>query len=153
MSDFEIDIHALDKECVRQPDLCRQYGRILAKAQKALKDAESSFEVYKAAMSDKIRDRPQKFNMGKTTVTAVQDILRSQSKYTEHKEAVADAEYAVSMAWADVHAINHKKDALSDLVKLHGQQYFSDVPVTEAGVTAINKDKARRKGGVRRDKE
>lgn len=153
MSDFEIDIYALDSECVKQPELCRTYGRTLANAQKALKEAESAFEVYKAKIADKIRDQPQKFNMGKTTVTAVQDIMRSQPKYTEYKNAVADAEHEVALAWADVHSINHKKDMLSDLVKLHGQQYFSEVPVTESGVAAIKKDKARRKGGIRRDKE
>lgn len=146
---FKIDPNQLDHECLQQPDLVHQYSMTLAKANIKLKKAMKALEDYRLVLGAKVRDKPEKYGVYKVTEGAVATALHRSEKYKQLQTEVEEAEYAVELAWVDVHAIKSKQQSLTDLVKLHGQSYFSSVPTTPEGVDAILKDKARRKGGVR----
>jgi acetoin utilization deacetylase AcuC-like enzyme len=149
MSDFAIDKNRLDEECIKQPELMSHYGRKLALAKKSLTEIMEAFEAYKTKMSSRIRDEPGKYKVYKVTEGAVTTALKNQEKYREFANRVEEAQYELDLAWSDIHAIQSKQQSLTDLVKLHGQNYFSEVATTKEGVDSILKDKARRKGAVR----
>ena len=150
MSEFKIDPNLLDHECLQQPDLVWQYSRGLANAKKKMEQVQEDFEAFKIALETRIRNHPEKYKIVKLTEGSVKAAMKGQEKYAELQRLVKEQQYELDLAWADVHAINSKQQSLTDLVKLHGQGYFSEVKTTKEGVDAILKDKARKKGGVRR---
>ena len=48
-----------------------------------------------------------------------------QPNYKEASQELIDTKYKAEMVRAAVSAIEHRKDALENLVRLYGQQYFA----------------------------
>jgi hypothetical protein len=143
---FAIDPHALDQECIVQPELIWDTSRRLATAKRNLSEAEIAFTEFKEKLSGHVRNKPEKYKIFKLTEAAVTNAVKSHPEYKNHQQGIIDLTFIVDSCWADVHAAQAKQQSLTDLVKLHGQQYFSEPVVDERGVEAIKKDKARRKG-------
>jgi len=142
--DIKIDETALDVEWLNQPRLCLKYSQELAEAKKEVDQAKEKLDVIRADLDKEIRNNPKKFGMEKITEGAIQSnivihdlTLDSplcnfiQSNIVIHdlfrtaETRLTEAKYKSEMIRAAVSAIEHRKDALENLVKLYGQQYFA----------------------------
>ncbi len=123
--DIIIDPNCLDVEWLEQPSLMMKYGKIAAQTKVDMDMTKERLEVVKAELDKNIRLNPEKYNIGKLTESVVASTILLQPEYKEASEAYIKASYEFNMAKYAVQAINDRKDALENLVKLHGMQYFA----------------------------
>jgi len=123
--DVNIDPNSLDVEWLEQPNLMLKYGRIAAQTKMDMDKAKERLEVVKAELDKDIRLNPEKYGISKLTEGVVASTIFLQPEYKEVSEAYIEASYEFNMARYAVQAISDRKDALENLVKLHGMQYFA----------------------------
>lgn len=123
--DISIDETALDIEWLRQSDLMRQYGQKVAELRLEMDQASEIVDIIYAELDKKIRDKPEDFNLGKITEGIVKSTITDHEDHKDAKRKFLKARYEYEMAKAAVTALEHKKEALKNLVILHGQQYFA----------------------------
>lgn len=123
--DLYIDESALDVEWLEQPLLMMRYTTKLADAKKEVMEIKDKIAVERAKLDRKIRKDPDKFKLEKITEAGVLSAIASQETYKKLNTELIEAMYEVDMIKGVVDAVQHRKDALQDLVKLHGQQYFA----------------------------
>lgn len=123
--DVSIDDSALDVEWLAQSSLTFKYCKIEADARKALDDAKARLDIIKAELDQDIRANPESFGLPKVTESAIGNAISASKKCKDAEEEVRQASYELNMAQAAVRSIYAKKDALENLVRLHGQQYFA----------------------------
>ena len=123
--DVAIDPDALDVEWLRQAGLMLQYGKYAAQAKLELDAAKEKLEVVKAELAQAIRADPGKFGLAKVTEGAVTEEILTQKSHEEASGIYLAAKYEADMALYAVRAIEQKKTALENLVRLHGQMYFA----------------------------
>lgn len=124
--DISIDGNALDLEWLNQPRLMMRYCQISAKAQMSMDAAKETVDVVRAGLDKNIRENPEKFGIdGKITEAVILSTIIVQEAYTESYGMYLQAKYEADMAKGAVRAIEQRKDALENLVRLYGQQYFA----------------------------
>jgi hypothetical protein len=123
--DVRIDETALDIEWLEQPTLMRKYTKHLAEMQKVEDTTKIEMELIWAELDIKIRKNPEEFGLTKITETAIKNNILILDEYKEVNEAYIDAIFNKNIAKGVVNSIQQKKDALENLVKLHGQSYFA----------------------------
>lgn len=131
MSFLKINALALDKEWLEQPPLYYEYATKLADARRAYDKAQAELSLTTAELSQAIRKEPSKFGLDKEKPTegSINATLQTRPKYREAAENVADARHDMDINQAAVTALEHRKRALTMLVELHGQNYFSSPKV------------------------
>ena len=123
--DVTIDPDALDVECLGQPGLIFKYSKKSAEAQQELSNAKEKVELEKAELDKKIRTNPKKYGIEKITETVVLNVILTQFDYKDAVRIYQDAQFEVNILRGVMDALNNKKSALENLVKLHGQNYFA----------------------------
>lgn len=123
--DVEINPEALDVEWVRQPRTFMQYAREAAKARDALDRAKEAHEVVRAEVSLDVRKNPGKYNLEKVTEGSIESVLLLNEQCKEASDKLATARYEAEITSSAVRAMDMKKSALENLVRLHGQSYFA----------------------------
>lgn len=123
--DIRIDETALDVEWLEQAGLMFRYAENAAKARQKLDRKKESLDVVKAEIDTRIRTDPDKFNLEKVTEGAILNTILQQQAYRTAYQEFVDAKYEADIAQAAVIALAQRKDALENLVRLHGQQYFA----------------------------
>lgn len=127
--DYEKDIHidptALDVEWLEQPNLMLQYARVAVTARRDADLAKEELEMVKAELDKDIRTNPDKYGIAKITEGVVTNTILLQLEYKEASEKYINAKYEQEMSRYAAQAISDRKDALENLVKLHGMQYFA----------------------------
>lgn len=123
--DIRIDETALDLEWLDQAKLMMKYVRYAAKARMELDLAKERLDSVKAELDKNIRMNPEKYDLAKVTDAAVSATLLGLDDYTVANQTVIEAKYEADIASGAVRAFEQRKDALENLVKLHGQQYFA----------------------------
>jgi len=123
--DIRIDETALDVEWLNQASLMMKYARHAADCRMNLDLAKERVDFVKAELDKSIRESPSKFKIEKLTEGAIQNIIITQEKYMDAEEKLIHARYELDIANAAVRAFDARKDALENLVRLHGQQYFA----------------------------
>jgi hypothetical protein len=124
-TDIVIDETALDVEWLEQPNLMMRYARVAATARMNLDLAKESLDFVRAELDKKIRTDPGIYGIEKVTETVVQNIIIAQDEYKEASRVVISAKFEADVAQGAVRAFEARKDALENLVRLHGQQYFA----------------------------
>lgn len=128
-ADFEkdvmIDPDALDVEWLEQPRLMLKYGQIAAEAKNTADNLKEALDSFKAGLDLDIRKEPEKFGIAKITEGAIQSAILQDDKHKELSEELANARYEAEMAKVASMAISTRKDALENLVRLFGMQYFA----------------------------
>lgn len=130
--DVRIDENGLDTEWLQQPSLMMRYGKEKAAADDVVERAKHDFDVVRAQLDLAIRKDPTKYGAAegvKITEAVVNALLIQNELYTEAHEEYLDAKHHADLAKVAVQAVDGKKTALENLVKLHGQQYFSSPSV------------------------
>lgn len=123
--DIAIDCEALDVEWVQQPELMRRYANHMADTKRDMDDAKERLDVMKAQLDREIRADPSKFGLDKLTESAVQSTILLQREYTDASKVYSDARYEYDIAGAAVRALDQKKTALENLVRLLAASYFA----------------------------
>lgn len=123
--DVAIDESALDVEWLRQPQLTVKYCRLATKTKEVVDQTKEQLDVTRAMLDRDIRSDPVKYNVVKITEGVVTNTILLQDEHQRASENYLQARYEYEMARVAVAAIQTKKDALENLVKLHGMQYFA----------------------------
>lgn len=124
-TDIIIDEAALDVEWLEQPRLMLKYARNASEAKKRLDQAKEHLDLVRSELDREIRMNPADFELEKITESAVQATIPTCDKFKKASEEFINAKFEADLAMNAVYAFNARKDALENLVKLHGQQYFA----------------------------
>lgn len=123
--DITINQDALDVEWLEQPRLMMRYGRYLAEAELELANAKQALDIKRAELDKNIRMNPSNYDIEKVTEAAVSNAILGDAGYKSTVEEFNQCQYEYTMVKNAVKAFEHKKDALENLVRLFGQQYFA----------------------------
>ena len=123
--DVRIDADSLEVEWTRQPELTHKYGLELARARAEADRTKEALALIEAETKAAIRANPAKFGIEKVTEGAINEAVTISDGYraatADHLKAKADQD----IIQAGLNAIYAKKDALENLVRLLGQNYFA----------------------------
>ena len=125
LDDIRIDESALDVEWLRQASLTFRYGEHQAKMKRIVDRKKEELDLVKADLDKKIRSKPEKYEIEKVTEAVVQATIIQQEDYQEINSELIDARYELEIASAALRALEQKKSALENLVRLNGQNYFA----------------------------
>jgi hypothetical protein len=123
--DIRIDDSALDIEWCEQPALFWKYAKYAAQCRKDVDFAKQKLDVTKAELDNDIRENPAKYGLEKVTDKAIEAVIVTCEDYKVAYKAFLDAKFESDMSSSAVSAMNQKKEALENLVRLHGQSYFA----------------------------
>jgi len=123
--DIKIDELALDIEWLEQPSLMLKYSRHAVETRKILDKAKLNLDVVRARLDKKIRSNPEEYGLTKVVEAAVQNAILDTPEYLEAHEELLKAKYEAEVAKVVVQSIEQRKEALENLVRLHGLQYFA----------------------------
>jgi len=141
--DVSIDENSLDVEWLRQAELMMKYSKLAAKFRLLQDKAKESLDLMKASLDLSIRTTPEEYGLTKVTESAISNAITTDKAYTDCLAEYNQARYDAEIARAAVTALDHKKSALENLVKLFGQQYFAG-PSIPRDITEM-KEQAQRK--------
>lgn len=125
--DIRIDPTALDVEWVEQPKLLFRYSELLADARYETDRAKEALDVIKAEVDADIRANPVKFTGEdkKPTEGAILQLIVTDERVRKAERDFAQAKREQGLLQAAVSAVETRKYALENLVRLIGQRYFS----------------------------
>jgi hypothetical protein len=123
--DMEIDVLELDEEWNKQATLMLQYTKHAAECRKKMDKSKEDLDVTRASLDQAIRKKPEHFKIEKITEGAIGAAILLAEPYKKKYNLYLEARYEYDMAQGAVRALDHKKDALENYVRLHGQQYFA----------------------------
>ena len=123
--DIVIDHTALDVEWVQQPTLMLRYAEHAALMKKEMDETKERFDLRKAQIEMKVRGDPEGYGVTKVTESAIQSIILQQPEYQLVAKEYIDARYEYDVATAAVRAIDQRKTALENLVRLLLGAYFA----------------------------
>jgi hypothetical protein len=126
LSEIEIDPNALDVEWLRQASLMYKASQLLAQARDAMDRAKNNIDAVTAEINLEIRKNPERY-LGDIKVTegSIQSALEQNKLVKSAREELDNRKFEFNMIFAGVTALEHKKSALENLVKLNGQSYFA----------------------------
>jgi len=126
-NDVSIDHDALEVEWLRQPSLHAIYSRKLVEANDRLRKAEQRMKMVRSDLILEANEDPDKY-LGKgikPTAPIVEAYYRTHEDHEAAKKKFFEAQYEVEMFQNAINALNTKKQALENLVKLYMSGYFS----------------------------
>lgn len=124
-NEIRIEEDALDLEWLNQPSLMLSVTREQAQTMEVEDRAKENLELVKAELDMEIRSDPDAFGITKLTEATVSAAILASEKYQEASDRYLNAKFENKVAIGAVKAFEQRKDALENLVKLHGQQYFA----------------------------
>ena len=123
--DKKIDETALDVEALEQPGIFMKYSQHAAQKQKEEDEAQEELDLVVADLDKKIRQNPEAYDLLKATEATVANAIKAQPEYQEKMEKLISAKYERKVAQGAVRTMDHRKEMIQELVKLHGQSYFA----------------------------
>ncbi len=137
--DKQIDPDSLDVNWVEQSDLYYKYSEALNTALKQKNDlklevdrAKETIEQVKAELDLDVRRDPESYDIKKVTESVVQSAILLDERYQEaveeffaKRDEMNKAQDLSNKLYSCVAAMEQRKSALEQLVKLLNQQYFS----------------------------
>ena len=139
---LDVDQNDLDREFCKQPRLYIKYASELADARLALDEADAAFKTIKATLDSLIRSDPSAYDLPeKITETVIASTIIIQDEYMKAQKKVHSAQYKVNLLFAMTGALDHKRSSLENLVKLHGQNYFSTPRSDSEGRERLEKER------------
>lgn len=134
-----IDPNNLDVDWDNQPRLTLHYCKMLAKAWEDLNQAKSELAIKQSVLKRvqarvylEIKKNPAKFKLKSPTINDISNAviihpryIRKQNECFELERNIVSLNHDVDVLKAAVKAIDDRKSALENRVKLHGQSYWS----------------------------
>jgi len=123
---LQIDTNRLDKEWVNQPKYFFDYACQLADAKRALEGLKAELDIVRAEREMRIRKHPEKYKLGdKVTEGSIKCTLEGQPLVKEAQDKILSAKHRVDILQAAVAALDQRKTALENLVKLTLSSYMA----------------------------
>jgi hypothetical protein len=149
MSEFSevlaINKHRLDDEWERQPILFQEYLGKLSDAREEEMKCKERVKVGEAEISKAIRLKPEDFNMTKVTEGSITSAVATHPGVLNLKEKWIDSKHSLDVLESAVRALEHKKTALEQLVKLQLAGYFSEPKIKVEGETKVIQEQIKEK--------
>jgi hypothetical protein len=123
--DMKIDEQSLDIEWLEQPGLMFRYTKYAADIRLRADKAKENLDLVKADIDKDIRTNPEKYDIEKITETVVLNTIIGNVRYRKANEELSNAQYELNIANGAIRAIEARKDALENLGRLLGLQYFA----------------------------
>lgn len=124
-NDITIDIDALDMEWLNQANVYYKYSREAAEARKEMDDAYHNHKVISADMELQMKSDPDSFGLPKTSEATIEAAVKDAKKVHKARQEFLDAKYRHDVLMSAVRALEMKKEALENLVRLANQDYFT----------------------------
>ncbi len=129
MNEYEQDLHidesALDIEWLRQPELMLKYTDLQARAKKEVARLKEKVLVVAAEITKAVREDPESYGLDKVTEKGIESVVASEKEYREVLKEQREAQYELDMLYGATTAVDHRRSALENMVKLLGQQYYA----------------------------
>lgn len=155
--DIQIDPEALDVEWLNQAELMRKYSKHAADMKYQMDNLKERMEWTKAEVEMKIRSTPEAYGLVKVTESAIQSTLLLEPDYTKVQGEYNESRYEYDVAMAAVRAVDQKKNALENLVKLLSLSYFagpiSPRDLSQESMNQSSQKKTNAKVKIQRKKE
>lgn len=126
--DCSIDPDALDIEWLEQPNTFLFYAEAMANARLEMDRAKEQMDVTKAQVDTEIRrghalsgTKPKE----RLTETQISNLVIQDRKYRDTVDIHIQSKHNFEILSARVKALEQRKVALENLVRLNGQQYFA----------------------------
>lgn len=150
--DLDLEIHEdnLVRECVRHPRMVERVARTLAEATRTLALKERDLEVLKAEIESRIRSDPEKYGIEKPTEAAFKAAIMKSPKIDAAAREIIELEFERNLIIGANRTLDHRKRNLTDIVNLHGQNYFGDIKPTAEGREAVDKASSKKMHGVKK---
>ena len=125
--DINIDEESLDVEWLGHARLMMKYCRKAAEAHREMDLAKERLDLARATLDQAIRTDPKAYGVTaeKVTEASINAAILMHADYQAASTAYIDAKFENNVAADAVRAFDHRKSALENLVRLHGQQYFA----------------------------
>jgi hypothetical protein len=124
--DIEIDESVLDVEWVDHPRRVLLYTTGAAEAHKEMDLAKSALDYARAKLDKEIREAPEAFGLGtRITEGSINSAILLHDDYDEANRDFIQKKFEYEVASGVVKSFEHRKSALENLVRLHGQSYFA----------------------------
>ena len=147
---LDIDPLRLDEEWLGQPKQRQTFGELHADAQLELDTAKANLSVAEAEADRDIRECPSDYGIEKLSEARVSATVTLHPAVKVATKKLNEARHKVNVLQAAVDGLEHRKRALTQLVELHGQDYFA-APRMPAGVK--NKKRENRDDGDADDRD
>jgi len=140
---FDISLNGLEEACQANPRITFDWCKRLAEAKRDAKIAKSKLKLTEAELMLDVKKRPEAYGLEKPPMDVVNAAVVSCAAYREADKNLIQKEFDRDEIEAVVDALSDKKEQLSNLVKLHGQGYFSKVEVDTETAERIRRKEAR----------
>ena len=137
---FNIDPNCLDVEWVGQPKLFYKHAEKLADARLELATSKAELDVVAAELDQEIRNDPAVFGLDKVTETTVRTAITLNKRHRSKLKAFNNNKHTVDLLQSVISALDHRKAALENMVRLHGQNYFSTPQATTEDAQEAKKE-------------
>lgn len=124
-ADISIDPDSLDVEWLNQPKLLMKYSKLEADARAELEKAKEYVAFIKAQTDMSIRSNPAVYGIEKVTESAITSAITTDAGVREAVQRFNKVHHLLNLVANAVKAIEQRKSALENLVKLFGLEYFS----------------------------
>lgn len=122
---LEINLDRLEDDSRGHPRLTYKYGKALAEARKAVKEAKNSMKLWAAIKKREIRADPSNYGVEKVTVDAVKTVVEEMPDYQRMELEIIDLEFDEDQLDAFMKGAASRDRQIEVLAKLHGQTYWS----------------------------
>jgi len=126
-AELAIDKYNLDVELVEQPGRFLRFARLLAFAERKVRQAEEDVKVTRSQLIFKAHTKGEAV-LGRNVKVQGQTVeayYRLDAKYIRAKDVLDKALYKRDIYLAAVQAFRQRKDALQELARLQSQEYYS----------------------------
>lgn len=136
---LSIDQHHLDYELLRQPTLVQLVSEELVRAETKRARSKELVEIVKAELYTEIRNNPARFNLNdRVTETAVNAAILQHPRYREAMETYLSAKEDHGILSTGLDALQHKKSALENCVRLLLSGYWAAPHVPRESLDVLN---------------
>lgn len=142
---LEIDEFNLEREWTRQPKLYFLWARETAEARLAMDEAKADAELARAEADSAVRDDPVGHGInGKVTEKMVEAAVLQSAGHVGAVRKLARAKHRYEIMSALVSALEQRKSALENLVRLYLANYYAEPRAREheEELEEIQKDRA-----------
>ena len=146
-NDITIDANELDVEWLNQANLIHEYGKALADAERETRRMEELLKVIKSEIILEVNKKGCLPDGSKAIAQTTEAYYRTTPKYREAKEEYSETLHEQQIIQSAVFALQQKRSALENLVKLLGAEYFSGP--TNPRNLSLEREKKNRKEEVR----
>jgi hypothetical protein len=141
---FEVDRRALDEQWESQPALFLEYAEKLAEVNAEVDRLKDGVEVVRAQLDSRVR-KELAASVAKVTEAMVTAAIASDKDMIETLEILREAQKDAAILKAEVQALDQRRSALENLVRLHGQEYYAVPTTTPEDRAQYNKNRANSK--------